>query len=61
MAWGSCELDDAIGYLKKMLKDDVLVRIDIFKEMWHVFQMSPFKTAYDSIDRIANFIFDILR
>ncbi len=54
-------LNDSTLLDKKMLKDDVLVRIDIFKEMWHVFQMSPFKTAYDSIDRIANFIFDILR
>ena len=54
-------LNDSTLLEKKMLKDDVLVRIDIFKEMWHVFQMSPFKTAYDSIDRIANFIFDILR
>ena len=54
-------LNDSTLLDKKMLKDDVLVRIDIFKEMWHVFQMSPFKTAYDSIDRIAYFIFDILR
>ena len=29
--------------------------------MWHVFQMSPFKTAYDAMDQVAEFIFDICR
>ncbi len=54
-------LNDSTQLHKKMIKDDVLVRIDVFKDMWHVFQMSPFKTANDAMDRIAQFIFNLMR
>lgn len=53
-------LHDATALQKKMLKAEVYVKLDIFEDMWHVFQMSPFKTAYEAMDKNAEFIFDIL-
>lgn len=52
-------LSDSIELHKKMVKANVSVRLDIVKGMWHVFQMSPFKTAYDAMDKFAEFICDI--
>ncbi len=53
--------DDSVSLYKKMLKANVSVKLDIFKGMWHVFQMSPFKTAYEAMDKNAEFIYDICR
>lgn len=60
---GSNEIlqDDAVLLYKKLLKDNVSVKLDVFKGMWHVFQMSPFKTAYEAMDKNAEFIYDICR
>lgn len=54
-------LNDSILLQKNMLRENVPVKIEIFKGMWHVFQMSPFKTAYEAMDKNAEFIFDICR
>ncbi len=54
-------LNDATQLYKKMQKDGVAVSIDIFKGMWHVFQMSPFKKAYEAMDKNAEFIYEICR
>lgn len=54
-------LDDSVMLYKKLLKSNVSVKLDIFKGMWHVFQMSPFKTAYEAMDKNAEFIYDICR
>lgn len=54
-------LNDATMLHKKMVKANVSVKLDVFKGMWHVFQMSPFKTAYDAMDKNAEFIYDICR
>ena len=54
-------LNDATMLHKEMLKANVPVEMDIYKGMWHVFQMSPFKTAYDAMDRNAEFIYEICR
>ncbi len=53
--------DDAVMLYKKMLKANVSVKLDMFRGMWHVFQMSPFKTAYEAMDKHAEFIYDICR
>ena len=53
--------DDAVMLYKKMLKANVSVKLDMFRGMWHVFQMSPFKTAYEAMDKNAEFIYDICR
>ena len=54
-------LNDATMLHKKMVKANVPVQIDVFKGMWHVFQMSPFKTAYEAMEKNAEFIYDICR
>ncbi|MDE6663387.1 MAG: alpha/beta hydrolase [Lachnospiraceae bacterium] len=54
-------LNDSTMLHKKMVKENVSVKIDVFKGMWHVFQMSPFKTAYEAMDKNAEFIYDICR
>lgn len=54
-------LDDAVMLYRKLLHANVSVRLDRFPGMWHVFQMSPFKTAYEAMDKNAEFIYDICR
>ena len=54
-------LEDSIMLHKKMIKANVPVRMDIFEGMWQVFQMSPFKTAYEAMDKNAEFIYNICR
>lgn len=54
-------LSDSLKLDKQMLKCRVPVRIEQYKGMWHVFQMAPFKTAYEAMDEAAEFIFDICR
>ncbi len=52
---------DSLKLDKQMLKYRVPVRLEEYKGMWHVFQMSPFKTAYEAMDKAAEFVFDICR
>lgn len=52
---------DSVLLYKKMSKAGVNVKIDIYKGMWHVFQMSPFKTAYEAMEKNAEFIFSLCR
>lgn len=54
-------LDDSKRLYEKMLASNVSVHLDVFPSMWHVFQMSPFKTAYDAMEKNAEFIFEICR
>lgn len=54
-------LSDATLLYKKLLKENVSAHLDIYKGMWHVFQMSPIKISYDAMDKNAEFIFDICR
>ena len=54
-------LDDSVMLYKKLLKVNVSVKLDVVKGLWHVFQMSPFKTAYEAMDKNAEFIYDICR
>lgn len=54
-------LSDSTNLHKKMVKANVSVKIDVYKGMWHVFQMSPFKTAYEAMEKNAEFIYDICR
>lgn len=54
-------LSDALELHKRLVKANVSAKLDRFKGMWHVFQMSPFKTAYEAMDKNAEFIYDICR
>ena len=52
-------LDDSTALYRRMLKAGVAAKLDIFKGMWHVFQMSPFKNAHEAMDQVAAFLYDI--
>jgi len=52
-------LSDSELLAKKMTKAKVSVKLDVFKGMWHVFQMSPLKKAGEAIDKCAEFIFSL--
>jgi len=54
-------LSDSKNLHKQMVLHHVGTRITVYQGMWHVFQMSPFKTAYEAMDQAAEFIFDICR
>lgn len=54
-------LSDSLRLHRAMVEANVSVKIDHFPGMWHVFQMSPFKIAYDAMERNAEFIYDICR
>ncbi|MGN0334805.1 MAG: alpha/beta hydrolase [Lachnospiraceae bacterium] len=54
-------LSDTLRLQRQLQKCHVPVRMEYYKGMWHVFQMSPLKTAYDAMDQVAEFIFDICR
>ncbi len=54
-------LSDSTRLHKKMIEANVPVHMEMYEGMWHVFQMSRFKTAYEAMDSCAEFIFDICR
>lgn len=54
-------LADSMMLHKAMVKENVPVQMDVFPGMWHVFQMCPFKRAFDAMDKNAEFIYDICR
>lgn len=54
-------LSDSKDLHKQMVRQHVGAKLSVYQGMWHVFQMSPFKTAYEAMDQAAEFIFDICR
>ena len=52
-------MSDSIMLQKKMSKDGVSVTLDTYKNMWHVFQMGPFKTAVEAIQKCGEFIYSV--
>ena len=54
-------LDDSVNLCRKLCGSGVLCRLDRYTGMWHVFQMSPFKKAYDAMEQIGDFIFSLCR
>lgn len=52
---------DAVRLHKKMVEANVSVKLDKFEGMVHVFQMIPFKKAYEAMDKSAEFIYEICR
>ncbi|MCM1567946.1 MAG: alpha/beta hydrolase [Roseburia sp.] len=49
-------LSDSQRLYTAMQDAGVYVKLEVFPGMWHVFQMSPFKTAYEAMDKNADFI-----
>lgn len=54
-------LSDSLRLHTKMVEANVSVKLDCFEGMWHVFQMSKFKTASEAMNKNAEFIYDICR
>lgn len=54
-------LSDALRLHQAMVDANVSVKMEHFPGMWHVFQMSPVKMAYEAMEKNAEFIFDICR
>ncbi len=54
-------LSDSARLHQAFVEANVPVRMDIFPGMWHVFQMSPMKAARTTMDKNAEFIYDICR
>lgn len=52
-------MSDSTMLQKKMSKDGVSVSLDTYKNMWHVFQMGPFKTAVEAIQKCGEFIYSV--
>lgn len=53
-------LSDATRLAERLKEAGVVTKIDIFEGMWHVFQMAPFKKAYDAMDKNVAFIIEEL-
>lgn len=49
-------LDDSRLLYEQLLKYGVYARLDIFPNMWHVFQLSPVKPARIAIKKVQGFI-----
>jgi acetyl esterase/lipase len=54
-------LSDSKRLYQNMIKAGVSAKLEVFRGMWHVFQMSPLKKAAEAMDKNAEFIFDICR
>lgn len=52
-------MSDSSMLQKKMSKEGVKVSMDVYKGMWHVFQMGPFKTAVEAIQKCGEFIYGL--
>lgn len=54
-------LSDAQRLYRALVDANVPARLDVYPGMWHVFQMSPMKTAREAMNRNAEFIYDVCR
>ena len=54
-------LSDSLRLHQAFVDANVSVRLDVCPGMWHVFQMSPMKSARTAMDKNAEFIYDICR
>lgn len=52
---------DAVKLQKQLQKCHVQVEWKCYRGMWHVFQMAPFKTAFEAMEEAAEFIFNLYR
>ncbi len=51
--------DDSCALYANLLKYDVYAKLDVFPGMWHVFQLSPIKTARNAMKKVHDFICDL--
>lgn len=53
-------LDDSRQLAKKMQKEGVLVKIEVYDDGWHVFQQLPIRRAYRAMESIGGFLQSVL-
>lgn len=51
-------LSDSLELHRKMLGAQVYCKLQVWDDMWHVFQMFPSKKAAEAMEGVARFIFD---
>lgn len=51
-------LSDSLRLAERLSEAGVVTRLDVFEGMWHVFQMAPFKTATEAMEKIARFVIE---
>ncbi len=49
-------LDDSVLLHKKLTMDHVPAKLDIFPNMWHVFQMTPIRAATSAMNKIKDYL-----
>ena len=49
-------LSDSIRLRDRLVRAGVPCRLEVWNNLWHVFQMFPMKKAADAIQNIANFL-----
>jgi acetyl esterase/lipase len=54
-------LSDSLRLHQAFVDANVSVKLDVYKGMWHVFQMSPVKAAREAMEKNAEFVYDICR
>ncbi len=52
-------LSDSTDLKKHMSSQKVNVKLDLYKGMWHVFQMANMKKANEAVDKAAQFMLDL--
>lgn len=52
-------LSDSTDLKKHLSNQKVEVKLDLYKGMWHVFQMTNMKKANEAVDKAAQFILDL--
>lgn len=52
-------LEDSVQLHKLLLSENVYAKLDIFEGMWHVFQMTPIKSAQNAILKVCSFLHDL--
>ena len=51
-------LSDSIRLHQAFVDANVSVKLDIYKGMWHVFQMFPMKKASQAMDSVGRFLLE---
>lgn len=49
-------LSDAVALRDQMLRDGVRCQLEVWRDMWHVFQMFPIRRAAKAMDHVGNFL-----
>ena len=51
-------LSDSIRLRDRLVSSGVPCRLEVWRDMWHVFQMFPIKKAADAMDNVGRFLLE---